>query len=177
MTGLRLSELVDAKIGRLYSRPRKDGLGVRWMLKVLGKGQKWRAIPLPTAIIAALKEYLVSRGLPENFSEIPPDCPIIGNLKAPLEAARQSTLYKSIKQFFSAAAHHLERTGHSEDSRLILNASTHWLRHTCGSHLAQTLPINMVQQLLGHASLSTTTIYTSTDEEALYEAIEAEFST
>jgi site-specific recombinase XerD len=57
----------------------------------------------------------------------------------------------------------------------MLNASTHWLRHTCGSHLAQKLPINMVQQLLGHASLSTTTIYTSTNEEALYEAIEAEF--
>ncbi len=175
MTGLRLSELVDARVGRLYAKPRKDGLGVRWMLKVLGKGQKWRAVPLPTSVITTLKQYLVSRGLSENFSEISPDCPIIGNLKSPEQPTQQSALYKSIKQFFVAAAHHLERAGHIEDARQMLNASTHWLRHTCGSHLAQKLPINMVQQLLGHASLSTTTIYTSTNEEALYEAIEAEF--
>jgi site-specific recombinase XerD len=50
-TGLRLSELVDATLGRLYTMPVRDGTGVRWMLKVLGKGAKWRAVPIPERIL------------------------------------------------------------------------------------------------------------------------------
>jgi integrase len=62
-TGLRLSELVDATLGRLYTMPVRDGTGVRWMLKVLGKGAKWRAVPIPERILILLAQYLVHRNL------------------------------------------------------------------------------------------------------------------
>lgn len=176
-TGLRLSELVDAKAGRLYSKPMRNSLGVRWMLKVLGKGQKWRTVPMPPSVMEALSKYLASRGLPSSPSECDPDTPLI----APLNHERSSALghgmlYKSLKAFFEEAAFELEATGHRDDAGRIAKASTHWLRHTRGSHSAEGMPLNLVQRLLGHSSLTTTSIYTSVDEEALYEAMEKELS-
>jgi site-specific recombinase XerD len=50
----------------------------------------------------------------------------------------------------------------------MAKASTHWLRHTRGAHSAETMPVNMIQRLLGHASVATTSIYTSTDDETLF---------
>lgn len=174
-TGLRLSELVDARIGRLYSKPMRDGLGVRWMLKVLGKGQKWRTVPMPSSVMDALSVYLRTRGLPDVPGECDPATPLI----APLNYERNSALghgmlYKALKTFFEEAAFELESRGHKEDAARVAQASTHWLRHTRGSHSAEGMPLNLVQRLLGHASLTTTSIYTSADEEALYDAMEKE---
>jgi site-specific recombinase XerD len=174
-TGLRLSELADARTGRLYSKPMKDGLGVRWMLNVLGKGQKWRVVPMPSSVMSELGKYLAWRGLSEIPSENPPDTPLI----APLQDNKSrylshGMLYKILKSFFLEVAAELERRGHVEDAKNIAKASTHWLRHTRGSHSAESMPLNLVQRLLGHASLTTTSIYTSVDEEALYEAMEQE---
>jgi site-specific recombinase XerD len=76
-TGLRLSELVDAKTGRLYTMPLRDGTGVRWMLKVLGKGGKWRAVPVPDRIIALLRAFLERRGLDADPLANPPDTALI----------------------------------------------------------------------------------------------------
>jgi site-specific recombinase XerD len=145
------------------------------MLKVLGKGQKWRVVPMPSSVMDALSKYLASRGLPEVPSECDPGTPLI----APLNHERRSALghamlYKLLKSFFEEAAFELERRGHREDAERIAKASTHWLRHTRGSHSAERMPLNLLQRLLGHASLTTTSIYTSVDEEALYEAMEQE---
>ena len=52
-------------------------------------------------------------------------------------------------------------------------ASTHWLRHTCGSHaVEQGVPLNVVQQNFGHASLNTTTIYTTQEVETRFDEME-----
>lgn len=174
-TGLRLSELVDAKIGRLYSKPMRNGLGVRWMLKVLGKGQKWRTVPMPSSVMDALSEYLRARGLPDVPSECDPETPLIAPLNYDKSnALGHGMLYKTLKEFFRDSAAELRVLGHREDAEKIAQASTHWLRHTRGSHSAEGMPLNLVQKLLGHASLTTTSIYTSADEEALYEAMEKE---
>lgn len=175
-TGLRLSELVDARTGRLYSKSMKDGLGVRWMLKVLGKGQRWRAVPMPSSVMDALKDYLAWRGLPAA-AECQPDTPLIVSLRpGATDPLDQNTLYKALKGFFEEAAWELRDRGHRDDADKIAQASTHWLRHTRGSHSAENMPLNLVQRLLGHASLTTTSIYTSADDEALYEAMEKEVS-
>ena len=78
-TGLRLSELVDATIGRMYTMPLSDGLGVRWMLKVYGKGGKWRTVPLPGAVILLLQEYLAYRGLNSDIMSNPAETPLIAS--------------------------------------------------------------------------------------------------
>lgn len=174
-TGLRLAELVDARLGRLYSAPLKQGLGFRWMLKVLGKGGKWRAVPMPGMVMDALRDYLHWRGLNAdpllNMGEIP----LIARLRKVQEpeAIDTTTLYKALKGFFREAATELASQGHHDDAKKMAKASTHWLRHTRGSHSAETMPVNMIQRLLGHASVATTTIYTSTDDETLFLQLEA----
>jgi site-specific recombinase XerD len=55
----------------MYTMPLSDGLGVRWMLKVYGKGGKWRTVPLPGTVILLLQEYLVYRGLSSNIMSNP----------------------------------------------------------------------------------------------------------
>jgi site-specific recombinase XerD len=172
-TGLRLSELVDARIGRLYTMPLKDGLDERWMLKVLGKGGKWRAVPMPSRIINLLREYLACRGLDPDPLANPPQTPLIARLgcSRPMTA---SALYKALRTVFRQAAESLAADGKDQGARAFRRATVHWLRHTCGAHLASSgVPVNLVQKLLGHASLATTSIYTATDDEGLWAEIES----
>jgi integrase len=79
-TGLRLSELVDAMIGRLYTMPVRNSIRARWMLKVRGKGGKWRAVPLPDSVLSSLRQYLSQRGRNSDPQDNPPETPLIANL-------------------------------------------------------------------------------------------------
>jgi site-specific recombinase XerD len=59
---------------------------------------------------------------------------------------------------FEAAAAHIEQ------------ASTHRLRHTAGSHLSEKADLKVVRDNLGHANLSTTSIYLHTEDDARHDA-------
>lgn len=170
-TGLRLSELVDAKTGRLYTMPLRDSLEARWMLKVRGKGRKWRAVPIPDGILSMLAEYLAQRGLDPDPLVNPPETPLIARL-ASNDPVSPSSLYKALKDFFQSAAEALRADGHIQEAKDFARASVHWLRHTRGSHLGSAgVPPNLIQKLLGHASLATTSIYTESDEERLWQEL------
>lgn len=85
-----------------------------------------------------------------------------------------SALYKILRDVFAEAAAELSRQGRRRDAKALRRATTHWLRHTCGSHLASSgVPVNLIQRLLGHPSLSTTSIYTDADEEQLWREMES----
>jgi site-specific recombinase XerD len=171
-TGLRLSELVEATTGRLYTMPLTDQVGVRWMLKVLGKGGKWRAVPMPNRVIEGLREYLFWRGLAHEPQECEPDTPLIARLDGQ-RSVSASGLYKTLRDFFDGAANRLKEEGRDIEAKAFERATVHWLRHTCGSHLgAAGVPVNLIQKLMGHASLATTSIYTDTDDEKLWTTIE-----
>lgn len=167
-TGMRRSELVDASTGRLYSMPLSDRIGSRWMLKVLGKGGKWRSVPMPDSLIESLGNYLESRGFDRDPATNPPDTPLIARQdgKMPLT---DSMLYKALRGLFAEVAQQLENNGKANEAKTFRKASTHWLRHTRGSHLGSAgMPATMIQKLLGHASVATTSIYTKTDDEELW---------
>ena len=171
-TGLRLSELIDATIGRIYTMPLSDGLGVRWMLKVYGKGGKWRTAPLPGAVILLLQEYLACRGLNPDIMSNPAETPLIAGVLSnrPLTT---SALSKTILSFFGDTSQSLKESGRHDEAKAFERATVHWLRHTCGSHLALSgVPVNVIQRLLGHASLQTTSIYTDTSDENLWREVE-----
>lgn len=171
-TGMRISELVDATIGRIYTMPLTDGVGVRWMLKVLGKGGKWRAVPIPSDTIDALKTYLEHRGLNSDILSNPPETPLIASLTSP-DAVTTSALAKSMGGFFDDVARKLKEEGRSIEAKAFEQATVHWMRHTCGSHLAQNgVPLNVIQRLLGHTSLQTTSIYTDASDENMWRAVE-----
>jgi site-specific recombinase XerD len=170
-TGLRLSELVDATTGRLYTMPLRDTIGVRWMLKVRGKGGKWRAVPMPDGTLAIFVDYLAHRGLDLDPLANPPETPLIARIGAN-EPVSSSSLYKAIRTLFQSAADALRTDGRIQEAKDFDRATVHWLRHTRGSHLGLAgVPINLIQKLFGHASLATTTIYTESDEGRLWQEL------
>jgi len=172
-TGMRISELVGASVGRIYTMPLTDGVGVRWMLKVLGKGGKWRAVPIPSDTIEALKVYLEHRGLNPDILSNPPETPLIASLTGP-GAITTSALSKSLDGFFDDVARKLKEDGRSIEAKAFEQATVHWMRHTCGSHLAlDGVPLNVIQRLLGHTSLQTTSIYTDASDENMWRAVES----
>ncbi len=171
-TGLRISELVDATVGRIYTMPLSDGAGVRWMLKVFGKGGKWRAAPLSSDVVGALQAYFVHRGLNPDITCNPADTPLIAS-EMGTGAVTTSALSKSLRSFFGNIAQALKDADKPIEAKAFDRATVHWLRHTCGSHLALSgKPLNIIQRLLGHTSLQTTSIYTDTSDESLWRAVE-----
>ena len=170
-TGLRLSELVDATTGRLYTMPVREGIGVRWMLKVLGKGAKWRAVPIPERILILLAQYLEHRNLDPDPLANPVDTPLLARING-TEPISASGLYKAFRAFFQEAALVLHSLGKKHEASAFEKASVHWLRHTCGSHMGSSgVPVNLIQKLLGHASVATTSIYSESDSERLWQEV------
>ena len=157
-TGLRASELVAARTGALTAEDGKDDEGRKrkehW-LYVLGKGSKMRKVPMTHEVMGALSQYLAWRELAADPFECDPETRLI----APLEneevgdGISESWLYGLLKGTFEQAARNLS----GEDRAKLKRASTHWLRHTSGSHqVRDDVPLVVVQQNFGHASLKTT---------------------
>ena len=143
--GLRISELVGLDTGDLDLH---DGL-----VHVLGKGAKERIAPVGRTARAALGDYL-TRGRPE--------------LARPRARAESAV-------FLNARGGRLTRQGawlvvrHAGDrAGLSGRLFPHVLRHSCATHmLDHGADIRVVQELLGHASLSTTQVYTKVSPERL----------
>jgi site-specific recombinase XerD len=108
------------------------------MVRVIGKGNKERMLPLPEALLVALRKFWLTHRHPHW---------LFPNRKgtAPLS---ESSLRKAFKQ--------------ARDSLGInQNITTHSLRHGFATHLLENgVDIRIVQILLGHANLSSTQIYT-----------------
>ena len=144
--GLRISELVGLDLGDL------DLQG--GMARVLGKGSKERVVPLGRSARGALQEYLDSG-------------------RIDLDRSRNRADRNAL--FLNARGGRLTRQG----AWLIVRAAgdraglrgrlyPHVLRHSCATHmLDHGADIRVVQELLGHASLSTTQLYTKVSPERL----------
>ena len=131
--GLRVSEAVDLKIGDI-----DVDAGI---LTCKGKGSKTRRVPVGKSAIEWLKNYLVLRRKKENVE--------INNLFVTSSGRpiNRQTIFKFIKEY-------AEKAG-------LEDVSPHTLRHSFATHLVQhSADIRSVQQLLGHADISTTQIYT-----------------
>jgi site-specific recombinase XerD len=177
VTGLRRDELVRARLEDLQWQAFDDGTG-GWTLNVLGKGMKLREVPVPDPIMATVRDYLRSRGLEEDpahqanrgvaligrIDDALERVPGIGAAFDPRDGITAGTLYGQLKEFFGRCADRLARTSVVDADRLR-QASTHWLRHTHGSHaIAAGVPIDVVQNNLGHASVATTGIYVTSEK-------------
>ena len=131
--GLRVSEAVNLKIS--------DAELDAGILTCKGKGSKTRKIPIGSSAVEWLKSYLVLRRKKENAG--------INNLfVSPLgKPLNRQAIFLFIKEY--AAKCGLE------------DVSPHTLRHSFATHLIQNrADIRSVQQMLGHADISTTQIYT-----------------
>jgi integrase/recombinase XerC len=149
-TGCRVSELMGADLGDL-----SDG-----MLRVLGKGKKERLVPVGSKAVEAIRAYLPARGLFASGS-----AGRRGDRDAIFLNARGGRLTdRSVLRIL--------------DSRLLRAAmsgkvSPHALRHSFATHLLNTgADLRSIQELLGHASLSTTQKYTKVSTRRLIEVYE-----
>lgn len=174
MTGMRLAELATAKLGWLRHEQLDDGEWA-WSIMVLGKRSKWREVPLPDRAVEALRTSLVMRNLdPEPLANAP-DAPLISKLsmEAPLSTAR---IYVILVAGFEQCARHIWEHDKRAAER-IREASTHWLRHTYGSHsAARGVPQDVLQANLGHESLATTSIYVRAEKARKHRAMQEAFA-
>ena len=182
-TGLRLAEVVAADASDFVWMD-LDGVGGEsggppaggWAITVVGKGMRVREVPVPTHLVEALSELLCLRGGGVPCSSDPRDhigMPLLVQWQAgkamvsgastptpPCRRLSAQGLYRRLKRLFALVATQQASCGRAQDALAIARASTHWLRHTYGSHaVAAGVPLDVVQQNLGHASLATTTIY------------------
>lgn len=138
--GLRVGEAVSLDV-RDYDRHRRE-------LRVRGKGDKERVVPLPGQSHASLDAYLALRERPGLNSE-----PMF--LRA--RGGRLSDRWVGVMLRRRLAALGVAR-----------RASPHTLRHSCATHLLDAdVDLRSIQELLGHARLSTTQRYTHVSAERL----------
>jgi site-specific recombinase XerD len=174
MTGMRLAELAAAKLGWLRHEQLDDGEWA-WSIMVLGKRKKWREVPLPEPAVAALRLSLVMRGLDPEPLTNDPEAPLISKLsmEAPLSEAR---IYVILVAGFEQCARQIWEHDKRAAER-IREASTHWLRHTYGSHsAARGVPQDVLQANLGHESLATTSIYVRAEKARKHRAMQEAFA-
>lgn len=134
-TGLRRSELINLKL--------KDIDFEQQQIKVLGKRNKERYIPLLTTVQQTLKSYLEMRkALPQIKA---PDFLFLTQKGAQIYAA---LVYRIINTYFSEFSSKVKK-------------SPHILRHSFATHLLNHgADLNAVKELLGHSSLAATQVYT-----------------
>lgn len=141
--GLRISEALSLK--------RADVRGAPEVLRVTGKGGKTRVVPLLPAVIGSIESYVRL-------------CPFQGGEDGALfRGVRGGPLSPRIVQL---AMERLRSAFGLADS-----ATPHALRHSFATHLLSAGgDLRSIQELLGHASLSTTQIYTAVDTDRLLDA-------
>ena len=152
-TGVRISELVGLD--------RRDLDLDGGLVRVLGKGSKERIVPVGRSARAALTTYLAD-GRPQLAR---PDRSPRGGEAVILNVRGGRLSRQSCWKIVRTAG---ERAG------LGARLSPHVLRHSCATHMLERgADIRVVQELLGHASLSTTQVYTKVSPERLRAVYEA----
>jgi integrase/recombinase XerC len=130
-SGIRVGELVGLNVNHLDLE-----LGI---VRVMGKGRKERIVPVGVKAIEALKAYLEERG------DLDGEEPLFLNLRGGRLTAR--SVGRLVKKY-------------TRRSGIFRKVSPHSLRHTFATHLLDAgADIREIQEMLGHASLSTTQRY------------------
>lgn len=148
--GMRLSELVGLNLTDI----RSDG-----SIRILGKGNKERVVYMNQACVDALNSYLLVRpneGVPANFKNA-----------LFLSRNRQRISNKTVQYIVKS---YLEKAGLGD-----MGYSTHKLRHTAATLMYQqgNVDVRVLKEILGHANLGTTQIYTHVANSQIQNAISA----
>ncbi len=150
-TGIRQSELINLKLNDIDHSAR--------LIKVLGKGNKERLVPLHPDLYSLLEKYIKERQ--SAFYEAPQKDYLFLTDKG--EYLYPKLVYNIVKRNLSAVT-------------TIEQRSPHVLRHTFATHLSNNgADIKAVKELLGHSSLAATQIYTHNSIERLRTVYEQAF--
>ncbi|NHZ99079.1 phage integrase family protein [Massilia sp. CCM 8734] len=184
-SGLRREEAARAM--RLALRPSQHARGV-WILTALGKRSKKRLVPVSPRAVAALQAHWRDLGL--DFLDPADDAPLFSPVvvpATPAAAARHgagmarpgytaNAIYALVKSALSRVRRELEAVDPDseaarvtvEDIEQLASTSPHAFRHTFGSiAVDKDMPLNVVQEILGHEDSATTAIYVKAREKRL----------
>ncbi len=198
-SGIRLDELAKATRADLRMES-LTGLPDAWVLSVTGKRDKQRDVPLAHDVVELLDahaqyfaqtEELGVSGVALAFS--PRTQPLIRGLRASVEqwrldeagrvikravteqggsALSAAGIYAVVKRLMQRAAKSAAQAG--LDQQRFAKSSTHWMRHTfVRQALVHGAPIEVVSELAGHASIATTSIYSSQELARKIEVMQA----
>lgn len=135
-SGLRLSELRTIRLEQLHFET--------GFVNVIGKGNKERVVPVGSRAIKAIEHYLQA-GRPKL---VDPKSPGVVFLTQRGTSFAQCTLWSRIKK-------------RATKSGVKRNISPHMLRHSFATHLLEhDADLRVIQEMLGHVSISTTQVYT-----------------
>lgn len=157
-SGLRVSELVGLDLR--YTKE-NNYVSAGWIdfdaheVMVTGKGNKMRSVPIGQPAIDAIKSWLAIR---DTLVKLDPH---------PLFLSERGTRV-------SARVVQLRLKAHAQAVGLPMDVHPHVLRHSFASHVLQSSgDLRAVQEMLGHASISATQIYTSLDFQRLAQVYDA----
>lgn len=149
-TGMRVTELVSLDVENLNLDPRSP------YVKCLGKGAKERTIPIHDQAMEALMDYLEDArpALVRNRDE--------------------SALFLNRRgERLTRQGFWLILKGYAKSANLSADITPHTLRHSFATHMLRGgMPLRNVQEMLGHANISTTQVYTHLDNEHMREVYE-----
>lgn len=146
--GLRVSELVELKISNLYPGDH--------FIRVIGKGNKERLVPIGKFTIKQVTNYL-------NFYRKP----------AIVQKGFEDYLFlnRNGKKLTRVMIFHIIKKA-AADAGIKKNISPHTLRHSFATHLVENgADLRAVQEMLGHESITTTEIYTHLDRKFIADTI------
>jgi integrase/recombinase XerD len=142
-TGVRISELISIK--------RKNVLPEVELIRVMGKGQKERVVPIGKQALQAVQAYL-DYSRPKLANEYSEDVLFLNRRGRPFS---RMGLWKMLRKYVTAAG-------------ITKKVAPHTIRHSFATHLLEGgADLRAVQEMLGHADISTTQIYTHLDREYL----------
>jgi len=142
-SGLRISELANARLENFVT---EEGI-----LRVTGKGNKTRIVPVGRKACEALASYL-STERPKLVKRRSSSEIFLSERGTKLTTAR---IWQIVKK-------------HARQSGLETNIYPHLLRHSFATHLlGNGADLRIIQEMLGHADISTTQVYTHVDQQRL----------
>lgn len=146
--GLRVSELISLRISNIYKQDE--------FIRVIGKGDKERLIPIGKSTLKSIELYLEGERIHQNIKEKYSDILFINRRGSALSRQMIFILTKEL----------------AEKAGIKKNIGPHTIRHSFATHLLEGgADLRAVQQMLGHSSISTTEIYTHISDQYLREVI------
>lgn len=146
--GLRVSELIEIRISDINFKEK--------FLKVEGKGEKVRYVPLANYTIKLIKNYIEKVRINNKINKKYEDILFLNSRGSKMSRVIVFIIIKEL----------------AEKAGIRKNISPHTFRHSFATHLLQNgVDLRFIQEMLGHSSITTTEIYTHLNTEELHDVI------
>ncbi|MCO7227546.1 site-specific integrase [Pleionea sp. CnH1-48] len=163
LLGPRVSEVANLQMSDFRETRGK------WWCYILGKGNKREKVPVNNSMLLALIDY--RRFL--DLSDLPTadeHTPVLRSLKGN-RGVSSNMIYRIVKKLFNQTADSLE-IQKREQAFKLRKASTHWMRHTAMTHLADIgVDLHHLRQTARHNDINTTSRYLHADEERWHKSV------